>query len=120
MQMSHNADRAAVWLSIACIAHCLALPLLAVFLPVLGVVAEAEAVHWALGLLAIAISLSVPLRHANARAPGFLIPAGLGVLLIGGALFAEQFGIDETVPTVIGGCLLAGAHLTRLLQRNQD
>jgi len=44
----------------------------------------------------------------------FAAPAGLGMTLVVGALFGEHWGVDETVPTVIGGVLLAAAHIRRL------
>ena len=108
-------DRAAVGLSLLCIAHCLALPVLAIALPVLAIVAEAEWVHWVFAILAVAASGSVALGGHGSRTPGFLVPAGLGAVLIIGALFAEGIGVDETMPTVIGGILIAFAHLRRLM-----
>lgn len=108
-------DRAAVALSFACIAHCLALPMLAFALPVAGVLAEAELVHWVLGALAIAASISIPLRSRNARNASFLVPAAIGSVLIAIALFAEPFGLDDTTLTVLGGVFLSASHLRRLL-----
>ncbi|MEO0589366.1 MAG: MerC domain-containing protein [Pseudomonadota bacterium] len=108
-------DHAAVGLSVLCILHCLALPILAISLPVAATVTEAEWVHWAFAVLAVAASGSVAVWGHGARTPGFLVPAGLGALLIIGALFAEGIGVDETLPTVIGGVLIAFAHLRRLM-----
>ncbi|MEO0871557.1 MAG: MerC domain-containing protein [Pseudomonadota bacterium] len=108
-------DRAAVGLSVLCIMHCLALPILAISLPVAATVAEAEWVHWAFAVLAVAASGSVALWGRGSRVPGFLVPAGLGAALVIGALFAEGFGVDETLPTVIGGVLIAIAHMRRLM-----
>ena len=48
---------AAIGLSIACLAHCLALPVAAAFLPVLGVGSEAAWAHWA--FVAVAAPLSI-------------------------------------------------------------
>ena len=107
-------DRAAVGLSVLCILHCLALPILAIALPIAAVVAEAEWVHWAFAVMAVAASGSVALWGHGARTPGFLVPAGLGAVLVIAALFAEGLGVDETLPTVIGGALIAFAHLRRL------
>ncbi|MEL6237365.1 MAG: MerC domain-containing protein [Pseudomonadota bacterium] len=108
-------DRAAVGLSVLCIMHCLALPILAISLPVAATVAEAEWVHWAFAVLAVAASGSVALWGHGARVSRFLVPAGLGAALVIGALFAEGFGVDETPPTVIGGVLIMFAHLRRLI-----
>ena len=108
-------DRAAVGLSVLCILHCLALPILAISLPFAAIIAEAEWVHWAFAVLAVAASGSVALWGHGARKAGFLVPTCLGAILIIGALFAEGFGVDETLPTVIGGVLIAVAHLRRLM-----
>ena len=107
-------DRAAVALSLLCIVHCVALPLLAIALPVLAVVGEMEWVHWVFAILAVLASGSVALTSASARRLGFLLPAGLGASLVVFGLFAEGFEIDEAIPTVIGGVLLAFAHWRRL------
>lgn len=111
---TQNTDRAAVALSLLCIAHCVALPVLALALPILAVVGEMEWVHWVFAVLAVLASSAVAATSAAARTPGFLIPAGLGVVLIVFGLFAEGFGVEEAIPTVIGGLLLAFAHWRRL------
>ena len=98
-----------------CIMHCLALPILAISLPVVATVAEAEWVHWSFAVLAVTASGSVALWGHGARKAGFLVPTCLGAVLIIGALFAEGFGVDETLPTVIGGVLIAIAHMRRLM-----
>ncbi len=100
--------------SMVCIAHCLALPALALVLPVAGTFAEIEAVHLVFALLAIATSASVPLRSADGRKAIFLVPAALGIALITSALFADALGLDETLMTVVGAVLLSFAHLRRL------
>lgn len=110
-------DRAAVTLSILCIIHCLALPVAAIALPFLSVVAEAEWVHWVFAILAVLASGLVVLTSPGAREFRFLFPAIGGAALIIFGLFAEGFGFDETAPTVIGGALLAFAHGRRLLVR---
>jgi hypothetical protein len=108
------ADRAAVAFSAICIVHCLALPVLAVALPFLSTLAEAEWVHWVMAVLAVGASSFVAFSGPRARRPGFLILAGAGCALVIGGLFAESFDVDEAIPTVIGGLLLATAHLRRL------
>ena len=108
-------DCAAVGLSVLCILHCLALPVLAISLPVAAIIAGTEWVHWVFAVLAVAASGSVAVWGHGARTVGFLAPVGLGAFLIIGALFAEGIGVDETLPTVIGGVLIAFAHLRRLM-----
>lgn len=114
MRTKSTTDRAAVAFSMICLAHCLLLPAIAIVLPFAAVVADLEWVHWLMAVLAVIASGSVALSGSAARTPAFLVPAGLGGILIIGALFAENFGIDETAPTVIGGVLIAAAHLRRL------
>ncbi|MDJ0641847.1 MAG: MerC domain-containing protein [Erythrobacter sp.] len=114
MQTAGNYDRAAATLSVACIAHCLALPLLASVLPFVAAVAEAEWVHWLLSALAIAASATVIARAEGGRTTGFMVPGLIGIVFLVGALFAEPLGAEETLPTVIGGALLAAAHIRRL------
>lgn len=115
MELTVKSDRAATALSALCIVHCLALPLVASGLPILSVVAEADWVHWVFALLAVLISASVPVRDVTARNLAFLAPAGLGIGFLIGGLFAEQLGMDETILTVIGGVLIAFAHIRRMV-----
>jgi hypothetical protein len=112
-------DGAATTFSLACIAHCIALPIVAAALPFFAVLAEAEWVHWLLTALAIVASFSVIATDRSARGAQFLVPALLGITFIAGALFAERFGVDETLPTVIGGIVLAAAHIFRIFKHTQ-
>ncbi|MDN3644845.1 MerC domain-containing protein [Pontixanthobacter aestiaquae] len=118
MQNTVTYDRAAVALSLFCIAHCIALPVLAITLPFLAVFAEAEWVHRVLAVLAVLASLSVIASAHTSRTPLFLVPALTGLGLIIGGLFAENFGMDETLPTVAGGMLLAAAHIYRIFKHS--
>lgn len=109
---SGSFDMAAMGLSGLCVIHCLALPLLAASLPLLGAWAEAEWVHWAFVAMAAPVSmiaLSRPSRYGLGVGP--LILAILGIA----ALFAGVLGwpteADETWVTVSGSFLLATAHL---------
>ena len=115
MELTVKSDTAATALSALCILHCLALPLVASVLPVLSVVADAQWLHWLFAGLAIVISASVPLRDVLARKAGFLAPAGLGIAFLIAGLFADQLGADETILTVIGGLLVAFAHVRRIV-----
>jgi len=109
-------DRAAVGFSFACVLHCLALPVIAISLPVIVMFAEAEWLHWLFAALSITASGTVMLFAKNARHPRFLVPALLGITFLGGALLAEPFGVEETLPTVLGSLLLASAHIYRLIK----
>ncbi|MEM8917242.1 MAG: MerC domain-containing protein [Pseudomonadota bacterium] len=116
MQTAFYKDGAAIALSTACIVHCLALPVLAISSPFIAVVAEAEWVHLLMAILAILASGSVVMTSPSSRVAEFLVPAGLGGLLLISGLFAERFGFDETLPTVAGGVLIAFAHIFRLFR----
>lgn len=108
---TRTGDVAALSLSGLCLVHCLALPALGVSLPLLGVWAEAEWVHWSFIALAVPISLwalSRGGRHGRARRI-ILAGVGLGLLVAG----ASEIG-DETLMTVTGGLMLATAHLLNL------
>ena len=111
---TRTTDRVAVALSLLCIVHCVALPLVAVALPFLSVVSEAEWVHWAFALLAVLASGTVVVMSPSARKAGFLVPAIIGASLVVSGLFAEGFGVDEALPTIVGGVMLAFAHWRRL------
>lgn len=116
MQTTANFDRAAAGFSLLCIAHCVALPVFAISLPFLAAAAEAEWIHWAFTALAIIASTIVIARSPGARNAVFMVPALAGIGLITAALFAENFGMEETLPTVLGGGLLATAHIYRLFK----
>ncbi|MEP6091667.1 MAG: MerC domain-containing protein [Erythrobacter sp.] len=115
MELTVKSDRAATALSALCIVHCLALPVMAGFMPFLSVVADAQWLHWLFAGLAAIISISVPFRDALARTPSFVIPVGLGIGFLIAGLFAETIGASETILTVIGGLLVAFAHIRRMV-----
>jgi hypothetical protein len=111
-------DQAAIGFSLICVVHCAILPIAAVSMPFLGLLADAEWVHWAFTSLAIAAALLTFSVAHSARQPSFVLPASTGVALLLLALLAEPFGFDETLPTVSGATLLAGAHLFRLFRNH--
>jgi hypothetical protein len=104
-------DGLAISLSGLCLLHCLALPILAVSLPLAGVLAEAEWVHWLFVALAAPVSL-MALWSAERRRSWTLIAlaaGGLSLLIAGAAGWPDHDW--ETGLTVSGGLLLAGVHL---------
>lgn len=116
-QLSARAgDAVAISLSGLCLAHCLALPVAAAALPVLGLWAEAEWVHWAFVAIAAPVSLWTLARpaHGGAVRPGLLslALAGLALLVAGAAGFPDHDA--ETPLTVAGGLTLALAHILNL------
>lgn len=109
-----HVDLAACGLSAACLAHCLALPMLASLLPLLGPAAETEWLHW----LFVAIACPLALIAFGRRGVTVLmrIVAGAGVLLLvaGAAEFPSHEW--ETAMTVLGAVFLAGAHMLNALR----
>lgn len=100
-------DLAAIGLSGLCMVHCLALPLAAALLPMAGVWAEAEWVHWAFAITATPISLWT-LTRGPRRSPLVLAVAGLAMLFSGAAGFPSH--ALETPITIVGSLILAAAH----------
>ncbi len=107
-------DASAVGLSAACLIHCLALPILAAALPAMGVLADNEQLHAGFVILAVLVSgLAIGQSLGGGVRWGFIIVAltGLGFLVAGA--FFERLEAQETMLTVIGALLLAGAHVWR-------
>ena len=105
-------DRAALGASVACLVHCLALPLVLAALPALAaVVTIPESVH--LWVLLFAIPTSGYALIAGRARHGMFWPLLLGtaglMLLAIGALASS--GSRETMVTVLGSLALAAAHL---------
>lgn len=104
------ADACAIGLSATCLAHCLALPLAASLLPVLGAWAEAEWVHGLFVALAAPLSLWALTRARPVSRPvAGLAILGVALLILGAAGLPSHD--METPLTVAGGLLLALAHL---------
>lgn len=109
-------DKSAIGFSVACILHCVALPVIAIAAPIMSIVAEAEWVHWLFTALAIASTGVIIAKAHGGRQLQFLVPALAGLLILGSALIAEPLGLDEVWPTIVGGSILATAHSLRLLR----
>ena len=110
---AHWFDGLAISLSVVCVVHCLALPVIIALLPALSQWLQLpEAIHaWLLGC-AIPISLTVLGRsaHRHRAARGTLLLGIVGLFLMGGALLAPTEAL-ETVISVGGAVLLASAHV---------
>ncbi|WP_374453443.1 MerC domain-containing protein [Phenylobacterium sp.] len=109
-------DASAISLSGLCLAHCLALPLVAAFSPVVATWAEAEWVH------ALAIGLAAPIsalalwRKGQSAAVVLLSLTGLSLMALGVAHWPSHEA--ETPVTVAGSLLLAGAHVANWRRRH--
>lgn len=107
-------DASAVTLSGLCLIHCMALPLLAAFLPVAGVFADAEWVHKAFVAAALPVSGFAIVRSWKSRGgTGFTMLAILGLTLLVSAAFVPALHPFETPLTVAGALLLGSAHIWR-------
>lgn len=114
-------DASAIALSSLCLLHCLALPLLAAMLPLMGVWAEAEWVH------ALFVAIAAPVTgfalwraHRQHRLPVLAITGALAGLLL---LLAGAVGWPsheaETPMTVVGSLLLASTHVWNAWRRHR-
>ncbi|MFC0153435.1 MerC family mercury resistance protein [Xanthomonas dyei] len=114
-------DTSAIALSGLCLLHCLALPLLAVALPLLGAWSRAEWVHVVFAAAAVPLSgfalWSTHRRHALPAPVWVLAGLGLAGLALGASGIAG--GTLETPITVTGSLLLASAHLLNLRLRRR-
>ena len=119
--MTERLDGAAITLSAACFVHCLILPIAATALPILGIFAEAEWVHWVFVALAIPTSL-LSLRSGPSASRALLVArllacVGLLGLLLGALGWPEHEW--ETGLTVAGGLTLATGHGINLWRKSR-
>lgn len=114
MQNAQRVDAAAISLSGLCVLHCLGLPLVASFLPVISQAAEAEWIHKALVIAAGPLALAAfMLTRAGSTRLIFGALAGAGVAALIAGAFVHELHDYERHLTVAGALLLAGAHVFR-------
>ena len=111
-------DASAVGLSSLCLAHCLALPLVAAFSPLLATWAEAEWVHAVVIGMAAPISIFALWRRSKGPLIISLSALGLGLLTLGA--FHWPSATLETPITVAGSLVLASAHLLNWRRGSPD
>ena len=110
-------DLSAMGLSILCLLHCLALPVLASVMPVLGAWSEVEWVHKLFVLLAIPVtSYAAFVRGVRYRDGVFIFLVVTGLIMLVGAAFFGYFHAFEKPMTVIGGIFVAGGHFWRFVR----
>lgn len=115
-------DRMAIGLSLVCLVHCLALPVIVLIAPALGsvVVGTESPVHWVLLCLALPVSgyaLWHGYRHHHDRGALLLGGAGLALMLTAVShLIAPSL---ETPLTVVGVLALLAAHLRNIRELNR-
>lgn len=107
------ADGAAIGASIACLIHCLGLPLLITLAPAIGAVVALP--HWFhLAGFACALPASAIAMHRGYRRHGMILPfaaAAIGLTLIGLGAFGGFRVLVETGLTVAGSVALVAGHL---------
>ena len=109
-------DKAAIGLSFLCIAHCLALPLIGVLLPVLTAFnLQDEAVHWWM-LTAVVPTSLYALTMGCTRHKSYSV-LGLGVvgliILVSTPFLGHDFlgESGESILTTLGALIIAGGHI---------
>ncbi|MYD43093.1 MAG: MerC domain-containing protein [Gammaproteobacteria bacterium] len=108
----------AAGLSTLCVIHCVALPVLVALMPMVAQVAENEIVHRLLVLAAIPLSLRVVwLSRFMYSASFFISVVLLGLTSLAAGAFVEDFEAYEQPLTLLGGMLLAAAHIWHWLRR---
>ncbi len=111
-----KADAAAVGLSLACLAHCLLLPVLLTLAPALsiGFLADEQFHRWLLVAILPTSALALMLGCWRHRSLSVIAAAGVGLTLL---VLAAFFGHDllgeagEKVMTSIGAVIVAYSHI---------
>ncbi|MFI8719380.1 MerC domain-containing protein [Stenotrophomonas sp. NPDC077464] len=114
-------DAGAIALSTLCLLHCLALPLLAAALPLMGVWAEAEWVHVVFVAIAAPITgFALWRAHRQHPLPALaLLSASVGLLFLLAGAAGWPSHDAETPMTVAGSLLLASTHVWNAWRRHR-
>jgi MerC mercury resistance protein len=110
-------DTVAWGLSIACLLHCLLLPVAASLIPLLGAAARAEWVHWALLALAVPVTVLALRGTGTPRASRLL--AGLGIATLGMGAAELPLPAFEAPMSITGALVLSAAHGLNALSRTR-
>jgi hypothetical protein len=108
-------DVTSIGLSVLCIAHCLALPLVVATLPFLDF-AHSEWVHQGLVALAIPLTAWTIWRSQAWRKWNVVLFAVIGLTALSVAAFYEPAREDEVFISVVGAVYVAMAHLINYLE----
>lgn len=111
-----RADVTAIGLSVACILHCLALPLALTLLPTLpvGMLTDEQFHRWLLVAIVPASTIALVIGCRNHKSLAVPVIGSAGMLLLLWAGFAGHDTLGETgerVVTVIGALVIAAAHI---------
>ena len=120
MRVQKFLDAAAVGLSGLCLIHCLALPVLAAFLPLLSAFSHAEYVHWiflafAAPIAAAAVAPTLFERPAPLAIAGLAV-SGIALLTCGAFDFPTHLWGEAL--TIGGGLTLSSAHILNWRRRH--
>ena len=123
------ADLTGILLSLTCLIHCLALPLILLLAPALSRwIALPEGVHAAILLLALpaaAVAMRDGWRRHRRTMPAILAVTGLGLLALGlsaheGWIAAANPEMADRLSTSAGALTLAAAHLVNWRWRHRS
>lgn len=109
---SRRVDLAAMYLSAACLIHCLILPVAAAFFPVLTHASQAEWIHFVFVALAIPVSVYALMLGQKNPMVTWIIRGGaaLGLIMLTLGAFGWPSHDLETPLTVAGAGILAAIH----------
>ena len=108
-------DRFGTTASLACAIHCALMPLVITLLPLIGLSFLAdERVEWGLLALSAAVgtsSLCLGFREHKSRRALTILSVGIGLVTLGRILETRHLGLWGVPAVVLGGVIIAGAHL---------
>lgn len=114
-QTTDRWDKVGIFLSSLCAIHCLAAPLVVLFLPVLGSFFENEMVHMIMALFVVPVgALAFWSGYRHHRQIKLFSLGLVGLLLVGGSPFAPHEVVDlfgHDVLTIVGSFCLIVAHV---------
>lgn len=110
--MTKLLDNAAVALSMICVLHCLALPIVVVAIPsLLSGAGHSDLTHVILFLVALPLSgFAMVYGYRLHKKLRYSVIAAIGVLALGGGLMLHGLAYEVYV-TLLGAVILAAAHL---------
>ena len=104
-----NRDKLGIFLSFACVIHCMVLPFLAAFLPALLPFAENELAH--IVLFALIFTTTGWVFFTGKRAKPVVFFGSIGLVLLGVALAFEGEAIEKYITTFGSVSLILGHFL---------
>jgi chromate transport protein ChrA len=109
-------DITSIGLSVLCIAHCLALPLVIASLPFIGDIAHTEWMHQGLVALAIPLTGWTIYRSQAWRKWNVVLFAVIGLTALTFAAFYEPARENEVFISIVGAVYVAMAHIINYME----